>query len=612
MDMRKLARFVVLSAAAYTLTLASTAQATTAGRTAGSFAVSNAGAATYSIPIWAPAGPNHMQPNIALTYNSQAGNGYVGVGWDVSGLSAIYRCNHTVAQDGAAAPVALATSDGYCMGGQRLRLTGGTYGAASSTYQTEIANFVNVEAYGTAGNGPAYWIATDGHGWKYSYGQGGTTSNAAVPASSSNATDVSWQLNEVTDPSGNTMTVTYSTNNANAQVVPNVISWTPASHGSSSYNYTMTFSYTTSGSIHGYLDGVAVNNTNLLSSIAIAYQGTPVKTYYLTYSNTSTATARYLLTQVQECAGTGTSNCLAPTTASYQAGSAGVGSGITLSGASGYVVGTAFDFNGDGRNDMLIESSTGTYSVAFGSNSGYGTPVATGITGGPVLMGDVDGSGTDSILWNNGGTWYYYKWNGSSFVGASTGVATLATAGESLADINGDGRPDIIQAESDGYIHVRLNTSTGGSVSFGSDINTLISLTQDLFSATVANREFQFWGSNQDDIVEVYDSCTAYTKNICTQYENFHVELDFTGSTFNVVDAYNNTSARPQISAGAFDFADYNDDGCTDVLTSTQLILSGCNGSTPTTVPLPSGVTAIGGMDWNGDGRRDVLVARKR
>ena len=136
------------------------------GRTPGTFAVSPTGAATYTIPVWAPPGPQGMQPNIALAYNSHQGNSYVGVGWGVSGLSSIYRCNLTVAQDGAAAPVALAVSDGYCMDGQRLRLTGGTYGTAGSTYQTEIANFVNVEAYGTSGEGPAYWVATDKNGRK--------------------------------------------------------------------------------------------------------------------------------------------------------------------------------------------------------------------------------------------------------------------------------------------------------------------------------------------------------------------------------------------------------------------------------------------------------------
>jgi len=70
----------------------STANAFAPGRTPGAFAVSRVGTATYTIPIWAPPGPQGLQPKIALTYNSGHGNGYVGVGWSLSGLSSIYRC----------------------------------------------------------------------------------------------------------------------------------------------------------------------------------------------------------------------------------------------------------------------------------------------------------------------------------------------------------------------------------------------------------------------------------------------------------------------------------------------------------------------------------------
>jgi hypothetical protein len=96
--------------------------AASVGKTAGSFGVSSTGSANYSIPIWAPSGPRGLQPHMAVVYTEQGG-GSMGVGWSLTGLSAITRCNKTLAQDGAAAPVTLTYNDAFCIDGQRLRLT---------------------------------------------------------------------------------------------------------------------------------------------------------------------------------------------------------------------------------------------------------------------------------------------------------------------------------------------------------------------------------------------------------------------------------------------------------------------------------------------------------
>ena len=66
------------------------------GRTPGQWGVSPSGAATYAVPIWTQPGPKGMQPSLAFTYSSQAGNGTMGVGWALAGFGSIERCPWTL------------------------------------------------------------------------------------------------------------------------------------------------------------------------------------------------------------------------------------------------------------------------------------------------------------------------------------------------------------------------------------------------------------------------------------------------------------------------------------------------------------------------------------
>jgi RHS repeat-associated protein len=79
--------------------------------------VSLDGGAQISIPLWVPPGRRGVQPSLALNYSSRAGNGPLGVGWSLSGVSAITACRRTPAADeayGARYP------DRLCLDGQRL------------------------------------------------------------------------------------------------------------------------------------------------------------------------------------------------------------------------------------------------------------------------------------------------------------------------------------------------------------------------------------------------------------------------------------------------------------------------------------------------------------
>ena len=151
--------------------VAAQASAVDYGRTQGSFSVSPGGAATYTIPIWTPPGPNGVTPSLSLNYSSQGGNGLAGVGWSLAAVSSIERCNRTKHQDGSGGAVELSMNDRYCMSGNRLRLGSGTYGAASSVYYTEIADYSRITASSvTVGNGPQSFSVEAKSGLKFEYG----------------------------------------------------------------------------------------------------------------------------------------------------------------------------------------------------------------------------------------------------------------------------------------------------------------------------------------------------------------------------------------------------------------------------------------------------------
>lgn len=194
-----------ITAAAQEAIVLADAVTSSVGGADGNFSVDAQGAATYSFPIKVPPGTNGVEPKLALSYRSSGGNGYLGVGWGISGLSAITRCPRTVAQDGVRGGVNGDANDRFCLDGQRLiAVPGNSYGANGAEYRTEVESFSRIYSYGVCGTGPCRFEVTDKTGNLAVFGQ---TNSVATYA---DGTPRSYMLQKLKDRNGNYLTVNYT------------------------------------------------------------------------------------------------------------------------------------------------------------------------------------------------------------------------------------------------------------------------------------------------------------------------------------------------------------------------------------------------------------------
>jgi RHS repeat-associated protein len=481
------------------------------GWTSGKFTVTPDGAASYNLPLWTPLGRGVVTPRLSLSYNSRAGNGILGVGWSIGGLSIISWCKRTIAQDGYTGGGNFAGAGALCLDGNRLVPTS-PESRPEREFRTEQEIFARVIAYGMQDNVPDFFKVWSKDGKILTFG--GTTDARVQPyrlKASDNMAEPSlvrsgafrettaWALDRTEDRNGNVATVSYTRTEGSAdelwwiQLQPDQIAYSP--------NRTIKFHYDHDrpDKMHAFAGGTYTRTAARVSRIEM--WGGPeggdaelLRQYRMRFQNPS-ITERSLLRSITEC--DRDTNCKQPLPFTYSMGSynfehidvdpiSNPEDPCWQYGCEPFSI-MVLDANGDGRNDLLNLKGRERSNEVRTSHRGidgdtFSRPGPLGLTGlGTFELVDVDADGRPEVLaeqCDDSARWYSLYTPSKSPAGGSTFEAVPGRIGEQMGprcalpgmyhpDLDGNGLPDVVQP--DGCFYQLNNGDTGSR--FGPKVN---------------------------------------------------------------------------------------------------------------------------------------------
>ncbi len=344
----------------------------TIGTLAGDFQVSSLGEAVYNIDIQVPPGTMDIEPALGLMYSNQSPDGPLGLGFNITGISSITRCQATEPLDGFVSAVDYSDNDRFCIDGERLILiSDGRYGDAGTIYHTEHETWLKVEARGVCGSGPCAFVAYNKDGWQMEYG---TVDNAKlfVPG---RPEVISWQIYRTVDLNGNYAQISYQSEADQLQNLPIEIAYTGNLNTDLKPQRKVSFEYHDKPrEVPKYMGGSRFVSDQRIAFIRTSVSGQQVLEYRFSYTESSNS-QRSLLSSIQLCSAI-SQTCMAPTEFNWEQADNSIGSpnadpqGRLVDGwcMGAEAMAGSGDFNGDGLIDLLcINNSQALTLVSTGS-----------------------------------------------------------------------------------------------------------------------------------------------------------------------------------------------------------------------------------------------------
>jgi RHS repeat-associated protein len=454
------------------------------GTLPGKVDVGHGGNATYTIPLELPPGRGDIQPELSLHYDSSSGNGFLGVGWALDGLSAVTRCNKTIAQDGVASAPAFTSDDAFCLDGRRIVEVGArTTDAAGNeirTYHTEEDRFSKIEASfrsqplepgGPSPLGPINFIvhAKNGRIYEYKHSLSGPSphdANGNLLTNDSVAwalnTIQTWALSSVKDRTGgNVMRVAYedrtrdTANGWAREYYPRTIEYGNLQSPIGLrffYTFDPEYGETRTDTIEEWRNGVLLHTDALLRRISVRLNDHYIRHYELSYAPSGNGENHSRLATATDCAGgdtPATSACKPATLFDYLPTLALTNTAQpfgdlaslnpSISPQHAYSKNTApivLDLNGDGADDMLVavgDISQGEFEYRSEAWTWY------------AVVSAVQADGSFVYTVTNTNQLIASLQSSGLFLIASTHITAVGSGDGAVFDWDNDGRQDVIE-----------------------------------------------------------------------------------------------------------------------------------------------------------------------